>query len=467
MMRNLRVGGAVALGTTLAIFAAACGNGTTEEVTVIETPAPPAAEGTTPTPAPAPEAGDAGQCEAGTTVTVDFFSDAMPGPLQDHANAFAAEHGITINWVNLGDSTEARDSYLAGFNAGGAGVGDVILIEGDHWNTVAGANPEDLVPLPEIPGRWLGWAGDEGRVGGTLLGYRTDIGPLAVLYNATVLEEHGFGQYADPAAFSAWIGGANASWDTFLEAGREWHDATGLAWVDSISDGPLRAALRQLSPSAFENPATGNMIDLETNTAAHDLFMKFAGAMTEGLGAGVPFWDGAWGSAMNQGEFVVMVAPPWQINWPLRAAGGPDGDWRVAEVVPGGGANWGGSFAAVTAHSAVIPCAILVADGLTNDDAGAALWSIGSVPSQVHLLDAGLENNAEIQAFLGGQDYAPVLTQLADGMPAAPFRGRAFGTVQDDIFFNNLASVNDGIMTPQQAWEQAISDFNDLPFPRD
>jgi cellobiose transport system substrate-binding protein len=391
----------------------------------------------------------------------------MPSVLQAHTEAFGAEHGVTVQFVTYPTSTEARDAYLAGLAVGGAGVGDVILVEGDHWNTVAGQNPEDFVALPEIPGRWVGWAEDEGRVNGTLLGYRTDIGPVSVMYNARLLEEHGFGQYADPAAFSEWIGGANATWDTYLDAGREWRAATGIAFVDSISDGPLRAALRQIQPSAFENPATGNPIPLADNTAAHDTFMKFANAMTEHIGAGVPFWDGAWGSAMTQGEFLTMVAPPWQIGWPLRAAGGPDGDWRIATVFPGGGANWGGSFAAVPAHGANTDCAVALADWITNNDGGAALWSIGSVPSQQALLDAGLTNEPGIQGFLGGQDYAPVLTNLADHMPAANYRGSRFGFIQDDLFFNNLASVQDGINTPQQAWDTAVSEFNAQGWPTD
>ena len=461
MMRKLRLGGTVALATAFAIFAAACG--TNEPDAAAPPVAPPPA--TTPGDAAPPAGNGTPQCEAGTSLTIDFFSDAMPTPLQDHANQFGAAQGVTLNWVNLGDSTEARDSYLAGLAVGGAGVGDVILIEGDHWNTVMAHADTDFVPLPEIPGRWLGWAEDEGRVNGTLFGYRTDVGPVLVIYNATLLEEHGFGQYADPAAFSQWIGGANATWDTYLDAGRQWHDATGLAWVDSISDGPLRASLRQLSPVAFENPATGNPIPLADNQAAHDLFLKFGGAMQEGLGAGIPFWNSDWGNAMHQEEFVTMVAPPWQIGWPLRAAGGPDGDWRIAEVFPGGSANWGGSFAAVPAHGQNIDCAIAFADWLTNDDGGAALWSIGSVPSQVHLLDAGLTNAPDIEAFLGGQDYAPVLQNLADHMPPPPFRGERFGFIQDELFFNNLAQVHDGILTPAQAWDQAVSQFNDQGWP--
>ena len=442
MIRKMRAVSTVALMTGVGLFAAACGNGATT------TPAaPPAAEG---------GAAATGACEAGSSITLDSFVNWDPQVIAD----FEAHYGVTVNEIHYAQSTDLRDAVVLGLSQGGVGVGDVVTIEGDLFSEFM-VHPDDWVTLPEIPGRWLGWAEDEGRVGGALKGYRTDIGPLAIIYNARILEEHGFGQYADPAAFSAWIGGQNATWDTFLNAGREFVAANpGIAWVDDIGNGPARAALRQL-PAAFEDPATGQPTDLAGNTAVHNIFLQMGEAMADGLGAGVPFWDGAWGSAMLADEFVAMVAPPWQIGWPLAASGAHAGDWRIAEVFPDGGGNWGGTFIGVTAHGANHDCAIALADWLTNDETAATQWAAeGSFPSQTAVLNAGIVPSPEHAPLFGTQDYTETLGNLAEHIPGATYRGANFGWIQDDAIFHNLGTVQDGINTPAQAWDAAVAYFN-------
>jgi len=447
------------------VFLVACGNNA-------QTPAAPATPTTAATVEPGTGGGDetttTGQCTPGTTLTLDSFVNWTPSVLSD----FEAAHNITIVNNHFAQSTDLQDALLSGLAVGGAGVGDVVTIEGDVFNN-AMIHPDDWVTLPDIPGRWLDWAENEGRLpDGTLKGYRTDIGPLAILYNSHLLEEHGFGQYADPEAFSQWIGGENATWDTYLAAGKEWHDATGIAWVDDISNGAARAAMRQL-PAAFEDPTTGDPIPMADNTAVHDIFMKMAQAMQDGLGNNTPFWNNdAWGPAMMHGDFVTMVAPPWQIGWPLMQAGwdadtqsftGPNAEgWRVATVFPDGGGNWGGTFVSVPSHGQNIDCAILLANYLTSDEVARTQWADQSAfPSQTGVLNEGIPNDPNTQAFLGGQDYASVLSHLAENIPSATFRGEHFGNIQDNMIFTPLGTVGDGINTPQQAWDQAVSLWND------
>ena len=463
MKKTLRNGGAVALLTGVALVATACGGGTTEEVVV----APPVVDDVTVT--DNGTTGDvvtAGQCAPGSTITWDTFLDVNPDGWGAVVDAFQNEYDVTVNVVQFGESTDLRDALLSGLAVGGAGVGDVVTIEQDHWQT-AMINPADFLTLPAIPGRWLDWAGDEGIVDGQLKGYRTDISPISIMFNADLLTEHGFEQYATPEAFSEWIGGANATWETYLAAGEEWTQATGLYWVDSMSNGPLRAAIRQL-PVAFEDPATGAAIPLEDNTAVENLFMEMGQASADGLDANVPFWDGAWGSLMLNGEFVTFVAPAWMMGWPLMPSGAGthvDGAWRVAEVFPNGGANWGGAFMAVPAHTANAECAIAFADFLTNDDAAARMWGAeGAFPSQLGVLDAGIDATPAQLEFFGGQDVAATFTELAEHIPAPPYRGPAFGAIQDDVVFQIFSTIGEGTATPEQAWQNAVDEFHAMGF---
>lgn len=458
MTRKRRAGGIIAAGITTAMLAAACGNGGGTD-------------------AGAADNGDNGAAENGAiscpaSITLDIGSSAFAD--QNGADLpliaeFGEKFNTTVTVNRMGESTDVFNAVMAGLAVGGAGIGDLVGIEGDNFAAVT-INPDDWVTLPEIEGRWLDWAEDEGRVDGKLLGYRTDIGPTSVMFNAQLLIDNGFEQYAEPDAFGEWIGGANATWDTFLDAGREFHEATGIAWVDSISDGPMRAALRQL-PAAFENPDTGLPTDLAQNTKVHDIFLQMTGAMTEGLGAGTPFWDGEWGAAMLAGEFATMVAPPWQLGWPLMASGaGTDmeGAWRIAPTFPNGGANWGGTFMMVPAHTEARDCAIALADWLTNDQTAVAAWeNQGAFPSQVAVLKAGVKATEAQTNFLGGQDMVPVLTALAEAIPSATFRGEHFQWIQDTGIFNTAATVQDGINTPEAAWDAAVAAFNGQGFELD
>ena len=440
------------------MLAAACGNGGGAE-------------------AEAPAAGDNGAATDGAiscpaNITLDVFSAVLADT--DGADLpliaeFGEKHNTTVTVNRMGESTDLFSAVMAGLAVGGAGVGDVVAVEADNFAAVT-IDPSDWVTLPEVDGRWLDWAEDEGRVDGNLLGYRTDIGPMSVMFNAQLLIDNGFEQYAEPEAFAEWIGGENATWDTFLEAGREFHAATGIAWVDSISDGPMRAALRQL-PAAFENPETGLPTDLAENSDVRDIFLQMTGAMTEGLGAGTPFWDGEWGAAMLAGEFATMVAPPWQLGWPLMASGAGtdmDGAWRIAPSFPNGGGNWGGTFLMVPAHSQAQECAIALADWLTNDDTAVEAWeNQGSFPAQTAVLEAGFSATEAQTNFLGGQDMVETLTGLAEAIPSATFRGEHFQWIQDQAIFNNAATVQDGINTPEAAWDAAVSEFNAQGFELD
>jgi len=465
MIRKMRSAGVVALVTGVGIFAAACGGNNVAEPGVVA----PVEPGVV-TPGEVVEGGEevvegTSACVPGSTLVFDSFVQWNPEVITN----FEASRGITIQHNHFAQSTDLQDALLAGLAVGGAGVGDVVTIEGDVFNN-AMQHPDDWVTLPEVPGRWLSWAEDEGRLpDGTLKGYRTDIGPLAVLYNARLLEENGFGQYADPEAFGEWIGGANATWQTYLDAGREWHNATGIAWIDDVSNGAARAALRQL-PAAFEDPATGQPIDMATNTAVHDIFIQMGQAMADGLGNNTAFWNDGWGPAMLHGEFATMVAPPWQIGWPLMQSGWVDGNfaspeaegWRIATAFPNGGGNWGGTFVSVPSHGTQIECAIEFANYLTSDEIAAGQWATQSAfPSQAALIEAGITGDPNVETFLGGQDYSTVLGHLAEAIPNAPFRGEQFGNIQDNMIFSPLGTVGDGINTPEQAWEQAVSLWND------
>ena len=59
-------------------------------------------------------------------------------------------------------------------------------------------------------------------------------------------------------------------------------------------------------------------------------------------------WSGDWDAAFQNDGFATMLCPAWMTGPIEERAGGVTG-WDVADVFPGGGGNWGGSYLTVPA----------------------------------------------------------------------------------------------------------------------
>jgi len=433
-----------AFAAALALTVSACGGGTSTpaapagEVEVIEEVVPGEGE------APAkPE-----------TLTVSFWMGIDPQTIAE----FEEETGISVEVWNSADTSAALEQIRNGLAAGGAGLADVHYLDDTMFFNLMEV-PEDWATLPPIPGRWVDWKEGQATVNGELKGYGTDIGPLAIAFDSKLLAEHGFP--STPEAFGEWIGGENATWETFLAAGREFHDATGIAWINSLGD-VYTTAVGQL-PGAFEDPATGRALNLADNQPVHEIFNMVTQGIEDGLSAGISIWSPDASPGFQNQAFATVIAPAWMTGHISQTAAGLDG-WLISNTVPGGGGNWGGSFISVPATSPNVYWATRLADWLTTPEAAVRQFiDQGHFPSQVEALNDPRLTDTPSE-FFGGQHLGEIYSQAAENMDVASatgFRGTYFPGLST-LVGDGINRVQDGIETPAQAWDSVLSNFNAL-----
>ena len=389
-------------------------------------------------------------------LTVAAWMDFPPELLK----SFEEEHGIEVVVNSFPDGAAAQTVLRNGLSSNGAGLSDVHLVEIDWWTEMM-AVPEDWVELPEIPDRWLDWKVTQGSVDGVITGYGTDIGPLGIAFNQDMTGAAGLA--ADPESFGEFIGGDAATWESFLDAGREYVAASDNYFVDSLSSA-FQAAINLL-PAAFEDPESGKPYNLADNTQIEELFMTFAEAAEDGVSAGIPIGHADWGAGFQNRQWATVVTPAWMAGIIAENADGVPG-WRVSSTFPDGGGNWGGSFFAVPAAGKNTGWAVELADHLTSADA-AIEWfhTTGQFPSQVEAIESPDIAETENEFFGGqklGQIYGDLAAEAGDAA-AGGYRGENFAGIQT-LVTDGIRLVETGSATPQEAWDSVVADFEALGF---
>lgn len=379
---------------------------------------------------------------------------------QDLLDSFEDEFGIEVVVNSFPDGASAQTVLRNGLSSNGAGLSDVHLIELDWWTEMM-AVPEDWVELPEIPGRWVDWKVTQGSVEGKITGYGTDIGPLGIAYNQDMLASSGLA--TDASSFSKSIGGDAATWESFLDAGREYVSATGGYYIDSLSSA-FQAAINLL-PAAFEDPESGKPYDMADNEQVKELFMMFAEAADDGISAGIPIGHSDWGAGFQNKQWATVVTPAWMAGIIADNADGIPG-WRISETFPDGGGNWGGSFFAVPSTGANTEWAVKLADYLTSPEA-AVQWfhTTGQFPSQLDAISSPDIADTENE-FFGGQKVGATYGELASAAgdaAAGGFRGENFAGIQT-LVTEGISLVEAGSASPQDAWDKVVGEFDSLGF---
>ncbi len=374
--------------------------------------------------------------------------------------AFEEEYGIEVVVNSFPDGASAQTVLRNGLSSNGAGLSDVHLIELDWWAEMM-AVPEDWAELPEIPDRWVDWKVTQGSVDGVITGYGTDIGPLGVAFNEEMVSAAGVA--TDLESFGEFIGGDTATWQSFLDAGREYIAVSDNYFVDSLSSA-FQAAINLL-PDAFEDPDSGKPYNLADNAQIEELFMTFADAAEDGVSAGIPIGHNDWGAGFQNEQWATVVSPAWMAGIIAENAEGIPG-WRVSSTFPEGGGNWGGSFFSVPATGDNVAWAIELADFLTSADAAVAWFhETGQFPSQLEAIAS--PDIAETEnAFFGDQRLGQVYGELAEAAgdaAAGGFRGENFAGIQS-LVTNGILLVESGGATAQDAWASVVREFDALGF---
>ena len=391
------------------------------------------------------------------TLTITTF-----GTMGIDANydAYMAEHpNVTIEATNLADGGSARDDAYAKI-AAGTGLSDVVAIE-EGWlssirdvsDAFVDLNDYGFADLADKAG-FLDWKVAQGTdASGRLFGVPLDIGPEGLCYRGDLFAAAGLPSDRDEVRDL--FGGDNATWADYYAVGAKYQAATGKPFFHNPSF-QWNAFVNQLDEGYYKKD--GTTLNIEDNQAMKDQLSLIVDNAK--LGAGLPAWGV--GDQAKQDLFATYICPSWMLGVvsSYYDAGTTGTGWDFADVMPGGSANWGGSFLGVSESSEHKEAAAEFALWLAAPEQNKASFeAAGPFPSS----SAGQELVAtSTNAFFNDAPVGEIFTNRSKGV-VAQVKGSEDSVIQDNVFGAVLDKVSQGdITTGADAWAQAMDLLHQL-----
>lgn len=356
---------------------------------------------------------------------------------------------IKIEHVKAATADDARDALRASLGAN-SGAADIEGVEVD-WLVEFMQYPEKFAPLtdPAVADRWLDWKTAAATLeDGTLIGYGTDIGPEAICYRADIFADAGLPTDREEVAQLL-----EGDWENYFDVGRQFVASSDVAWFDSA--GALwQGMINQMETSYEQEDGT---IIATTNPEVRALYDQVLKAATEdGLSAGLGQWSADWNDSFQRESFATMLCPGWMLGIIEGLADGVEG-WDVANVFPGGGGNWGGSYLTVPAQGDHIEEAKALAQWLTEPEQQIkAFTAKGTFPSQVeaHSDDTLLSYT---NAFFNDAPVGSMFVDRAEAVTVRPYKGPRYFQINQALS-DALTRVDvDGTDDPESSWAKFVS----------
>lgn len=402
--------------------------------------------------------GDGGGSDDGPiTLTITTF-----GTMGIDANydAYMKAHpNVTIEATNLENGGAARDDAYAKI-AAGTGLSDVVAIE-EGWLSSIRDVSDAFIDFNDYgfadqaaSDKWLDWKVAQGQdADGRQFGVPLDIGPEGLCYRGDLFEKAGLP--SDRDAVRDLFGGDNATWEKYYEVGQQYVDATGKPFFHNPSF-QWNAWVNQQDEGYYKKD--GTTLNIEDNQAMKDQLSLIVANAKEG--AGLPAWGV--GDQAKQDLFATYICPSWMLGVVsgYYDAGTTGTGWDFADVMPGGSANWGGSFLGVSESS-------------EHKEAAAelALWLAAPEQNKVAFEAAGpFPSSAEGQAlvadstnaFFNDAPVGEIFTNRSQGV-VAQVKGSEDSVIQDNVFGAVLDQISQGdIKTGDAAWAAAMDLLHQL-----
>ncbi|WNV86439.1 extracellular solute-binding protein [Umezawaea sp. Da 62-37] len=350
---------------------------------------------------------------------------------------------------------KADDHHQALFAnmAAGSGLADVeaveegwiaqVMAKADQFNDLGEIGPSDVTAE-----RWLQWKSDEASTkDGELIGYGTDIGPMAMCYRRDLFDAVGLP--SDPEA----VGDLFSTWEKYFAAGDKFvENSGGKAWFDSASQ-VFNAMINQNKVGYYD---LDDKLVVESNPAVKADWDQVTAAVQGGQSANLVAFSDEWNAAFKNATFATKTCPSWMLGV-IEAQAGPENQdkWAVTAAFPGGAGNWGGSFLTVPKQSKHPKEAAELAAWLTAPEQQIkAFTAKGAFPSQNEaLLSPALLN--QTNSYFGNAKVGALFAEQANKVPAAQHKGPGSGQIQDKVFSDALQAVEHGTK-PEEAWKQAV-----------
>lgn len=393
-----------------------------------------------------------GSQQGDITLVVDTFGDFGYKAL---AKQYETDHpGIKVQIR----SVQKLDDYkpkLTQWLAAGSGAGDVVALEEGILNEFK-TQPQNFVDLnsqgaEELQANFLPWKWDLGNTAdGKLIGLGTDVGGLAVCYRKDLFAKAGLPTDRDQVS-ALW-----PTWQQFTDTGKKFQAAkTGAkGFVDSVTTS-FSALLFQNGETNFYDK-DGKLV-ADSNPTVRTAWDTVMGMVDSGISARLQTWSKDWEAGFKSGSFAVTMCPSWMLGIIKNNSGPANANkWDVA-AVPGGGGNWGGSWLSVPAQSKHPKEAYELAKYLTSPQGQVgAFKEAGPLPSSPQALD-----DPSFQALKN--DYfsnAPVGKIFGAGAKSLKpmVLGPRHQAVKERAFEPAMQAVEQGKLTPDKAWQQALRD---------
>ena len=393
---------------------------------------------------PSADAGSGGDGKIELTVATfnDFgYSDEL---LQEYMDE---NPNVTIVHNRAATSNDARANYFQ--KLGKEGLADIEAVEVD-WFTEAMQYSDLLAEVPaDAKGRWLDWKEAAATDGdGRLVGFGTDIGPQGVCYRSDLFAAAGLP--TDRAEVAALLEG---DWDNFFNVADQYKAATGKPFIDSANS-VLQGLVNQLE-TAYEEP-DGTIVATE-NPDIEDAY-KTVVERAVPISAYAGQWSDDWFASMANGEFAAMLCPGWMHG--VISGNAPEvTGWDVADVFPGGGGNWGGSYLTVPANGKNVDEALKLADWLTAPEQQVkAFVNAGTFPSQSDAYeDEGL--TAFTNEYFNNAPTGEIGVKRAEAVTVATYKGAQFFQFHDALQ-NAVTRVFDGVEDQTTSWNTWVTEVS-------
>jgi cellobiose transport system substrate-binding protein len=393
----------------------------------------------------------AGGDDGDITLTVATFNDF--GYTDElFAEYEEANPGITIKQNKAATSDDARANYFTKLGAG-SGLADIEAVEID-WFAELLQYSDKLTDLSsdDVEGRWLDWKTEAATdADGRLIAYGTDIGPEAICYRSDLFAAAGLP--TDRTEVAALLEG---DWENYFTVGEQFTAASDAAWYDAsgaIIQGILNQEEETLESKDGEIIAT-------TNPVVKDAYEQVL-EVSPDLSAHFTQWSDDWNAGFANGAFATMLCPSWILGNIEGLAPDVTG-WDVANVFPGGGGNWGGSYLTVPAQGANTDEAKKLAAWLTAPEQQLKSFTkTGNFPSQLELQDSE-ELSSVTRPYFNDAPTGEIFADRAAAIEVAPFKGVQYfpimSSLQDAI---NRADV-DKTQNADESWSQFEADVKAL-----
>jgi cellobiose transport system substrate-binding protein len=169
-------------------------------------------------------------------------------------------------------------------------------------------------------------------------------------------------------------------------------------------------------------------------------------------------WSEDWYASMANGEFAAMLCPPWMHG--IISGEAPDvTGWDIADVFPGGGSNWGGSYLTIPANGDNVEAAQELADWLTSPEIQArAFANVGAFPSQPEAYEMAEVTDATNEYF-NDAPVGQINSNRADAVTVTPIKGPKYFQFHEALN-QAVTRVFDGLETPEEAWDSWVTEVS-------